>query len=342
MPLSETLAYYEQHAASFAAETTELDLAPLYGRFLRHLRPGGRILDAGCGAGRDCLAFAERGYRVDGFDAAPAMVALARQRVGARARIHHLAFADVTWKAAFDGIWCCAALLHVPSRAFPAVAARLVQALKLDGIWYLSFKQGEGEHQRHGRLFVDHTETTLRQALAALPLRVEEVWVSTDLRPGRAGEAWLNAILRRDGGPAKPARSTSWLHPHRDDQRLARSSELQVAPLELPLGLPPEDAAEDRVQRLRVIVEAAMGVAARGAKIAAFGLARDDQGRRQQLHHLRVQIHLRAAGLTAELADELLHTQQWCEAPLLEGVADEVEERLAIGADVVISLAEVA
>jgi len=197
--LSETLAYYEQHAAAFAAETAGLDQAPLYARFLEHLPPGGRILDVGCGVGRDCLVFAERGYRVEGFDAAPAMVALARQRLGARARIHHLTFAEVAWEAECDGIWCCASLLHVPEGAFPEVAARLLWALRPGGTWYLSFKQGEGEHRRHGRLFVDHTEATLRRALAALPLRVEEIWTSADLRPGRAGEAWLNAILRRDG-----------------------------------------------------------------------------------------------------------------------------------------------
>jgi hypothetical protein len=54
-PVADTLAYYDRRAADFAEQTADLDLEPLYARFLRHVRPGGRILDAGCGPGRDAL-----------------------------------------------------------------------------------------------------------------------------------------------------------------------------------------------------------------------------------------------------------------------------------------------
>src|SRR3712207_7267921 len=43
-------------------------------RFLRRVRPGGRILDAGCGTGRDALAFVQRGFEVVAFDASAEMV----------------------------------------------------------------------------------------------------------------------------------------------------------------------------------------------------------------------------------------------------------------------------
>jgi SAM-dependent methyltransferase len=61
-PAADTIAYYDSHAEEFAAQAANLDMYHLYDRFLRHVRPGGRILDAGCGVGRDTLAFAERGY----------------------------------------------------------------------------------------------------------------------------------------------------------------------------------------------------------------------------------------------------------------------------------------
>src|SRR3954454_19928170 len=73
-PVVDTLAYYDRRAANFAAQTTGLDLGPLYDRLLRYVRPGGRILDAGCGPGRDALAFAERGHEVVAFDASEEMV----------------------------------------------------------------------------------------------------------------------------------------------------------------------------------------------------------------------------------------------------------------------------
>ena len=56
-------AFYDQRAASYAAASHDMDLRPLYARFLPHVRPGGRILDAGCGSGRDALAFRQAGFR---------------------------------------------------------------------------------------------------------------------------------------------------------------------------------------------------------------------------------------------------------------------------------------
>jgi 2-polyprenyl-3-methyl-5-hydroxy-6-metoxy-1,4-benzoquinol methylase len=91
-PLVDTVGYYDRCAADFAAQTADLDLEPVYLRFLRYMPPGGRILDAGCGAGRDALAFAERGYEVVAFDASEAMVTLASERVGHRAIVHLMTF----------------------------------------------------------------------------------------------------------------------------------------------------------------------------------------------------------------------------------------------------------
>ena len=53
--------YYDTHAAAFFTETRDVDMEPLYARFLAYVQPGGRLLDAGCGSGRDTRAFLERG-----------------------------------------------------------------------------------------------------------------------------------------------------------------------------------------------------------------------------------------------------------------------------------------
>ena len=194
-PVADTLAYYDRQAADFAGQTAGLDLGPLYDRFLRYVRPGGIILDAGCGPGRDALAFAERGYKVVAFDASEEMVRLARARLGGSADVHLMRFNDVSWHREFDGIWACASLLHVPAASFPNIALRLVDALRPGGAWYMSFKLGEGERLAEGRLFVDQTEATLHSALSRLPVGFVEYWQSTDLRPGRQAEHWLNAVL---------------------------------------------------------------------------------------------------------------------------------------------------
>jgi SAM-dependent methyltransferase len=191
-----TVGYYNRCAADFAAQTADLDLEPLYQRFLRHVRPGGRILDAGCGVGRDALAFAERGYNVVAFDASEAMVQIARERVRGRAEVYLMDFKDFHWQKEFDGIWACASLLHIPKASFTDVASRLVSALRPDGVWYMSFKLGTDERVVDERLFIDHTAATLRQVMAPAPVTIRETWISGDIRPNRQNEFWLNAIAR--------------------------------------------------------------------------------------------------------------------------------------------------
>lgn len=192
---ADTIGYYDRHAAEFAARTANLDLQALYQRFLRHVRPGGRVLDAGCGVGRDALAFAERGYQVVAFDASAAMVQLARERVDGRAVVHWMRFQDVQWQNEFDGIWSCASLLHVPTPSFTNVAMRLASALRPGGAWYMSFKYGNGERVAGARFFVNHNEKTLRRSLAPIQVEITKTWLSSDLRPGRTSERWLNAII---------------------------------------------------------------------------------------------------------------------------------------------------
>lgn len=196
-PVAETLAWYDQRAGNFAALTADLDLAPIYRRFLRHVRQGGKILDAGCGVGRDALAFADQGFAVTAFDASTEMVNLAQARVGNKATVRLLRFEDVDWHDEFDGIWACASLLHVPQAAFGGVALRLAAALRPNGACYMSFKLGRGERIKEGRLFVDHTEATLRDALRDVPVQILDGWITEDVRAGQAGEQWINVVALR-------------------------------------------------------------------------------------------------------------------------------------------------
>ena len=191
-----TRTYYQEYAAAFYAGTVEVDMTPLYDRFLPLLVDGAAILDAGCGSGRDALAFARLGYSVTAFDASPALVALAERHIAQP--VHCLRFQDMTWRDAFDGIWACASLLHVSIAELPDVMAGLRTALKPRGILYASFKYGSGEREHHGRRFTNLDEPGLAELLRQIPeLEEVETWTTGDLRPGREAERWLNTLLRR-------------------------------------------------------------------------------------------------------------------------------------------------
>lgn len=191
-----SISYYQHHAKTFFGDTVKVDMTPLYRRFLPLLRAEARILDAGCGSGRDARAFADLGHQVTAFDASPALVALAERHVGQP--IYCLRFQDVTWQDEFDGIWACASLLHVPAVELPVVMQRLGKALKPGGILYGSFKYGSGEREHHGRRFTDLDEPGLEVLLRHVPnLEPVDTWTTGDLRPGRESERWLNTLLRR-------------------------------------------------------------------------------------------------------------------------------------------------
>lgn len=190
-----TLHYYLNHAQDFFDGTVNVDMTPLYEAFTQHLPNGGRVLDAGCGSGRDAKAFHERGYLVDAFDASSAMVELARQHTGLPVQL--MTFSEIDGNAQYDGIWCCASLLHVPSSELPAVMQKLADALKPGGVWYVSFKYGNGERVQGERRFTDLDEEGLRELLRAVPgMEIASLWATQDNRPDR-DETWLNGILRK-------------------------------------------------------------------------------------------------------------------------------------------------
>lgn len=189
-------------ARRYAEATRGVDMAHLRRRFLARVpdpvhRPA-RILDLGCGSGRDALAFRQAGYRVDAVDASRAMAELARRHADVPVRA--LRAQELEAEEVYDGIWACASLLHVPWTELPDVFRRVQRALRPGGVLYASFKPGEGERTLHdGRHFTDMTGPRLEERLRdARELRVLDVWTTQDVRPGRAGERWLNFLVRRE------------------------------------------------------------------------------------------------------------------------------------------------
>ena len=129
--MDHTNQYYEQFAAEFFGSTVGVDMAAIHQRFLAHLKPGAHILDAGCGSGRDAKAFAVAGFKVTAFDASAELARLASAHCGFEVAVRR--FEDIDEAEAFDGIWCCASLLHVPLSAIPTTLDRLWCALRPGG-----------------------------------------------------------------------------------------------------------------------------------------------------------------------------------------------------------------
>ncbi|MBV7299038.1 class I SAM-dependent methyltransferase [Enterovibrio paralichthyis] len=185
--------FYNQNAQAFFDSTKEVDVSSLLAHFTPHLPNGASVLDAGCGSGRDSKRLLEMGYAVTSFDASTALAAIAEGYIQQSVSI--CTFADFESDTQFDGIWACASLLHVPASELPSTFAHLASLLKTGGTFYCSFKYGSSDTERDGRYFTNCDEARLESFIQEARLAVHETWQTTDLRPGREEERWLNAIL---------------------------------------------------------------------------------------------------------------------------------------------------
>ncbi len=193
----EPLRFYASSAQFYAAQGRDGPSRHL-ADFLARLPAGARILELGCGSGRDAAAMRAAGFEVDPTDGSPEMARRAEARLGRPVRV--LRFHELAATAQYDAVWASAALLHVPRAALPEILARIRTALKPGGLHFASYKGGRTEgRDRHGRYFNYLAQDDLRQAYAAsgpwqtLSL-VEHLGGGYD--PGSVGP-WLAVTLRR-------------------------------------------------------------------------------------------------------------------------------------------------
>jgi len=192
--MNSTLKYYEQNAQEFIQNTLDKEMSLHYQKFFKGLKPQAHILDAGCGSGRDSLFFKSQGYRVTAMDASKKMCDFATRLLSQE--VLHLSFEQMNFTKQFDAIWASASLLHVPKQEILAILNKFEQALKRDGTLYASFKMGEEEFIKEGRFFNAYTQESFTKLIEQSPFKIEECYLLEDTRPDKAGEYWLNALLK--------------------------------------------------------------------------------------------------------------------------------------------------
>lgn len=194
--MNETLAYYNQNADTFIEGTQNADMSEQYRFFLKYLTPGSKLLDLGCGSGRDSAYFSSLGFEVTAVDGSEELCKRVKENYGIEA--YCIKFEDISFDAEFDAIWACASLLHVEKVNMPKVLSKVSAALKSGGILYASFKYGSREHVSNGRFFNDYTESDIGTLLTPKgQLTLVEYRITEDVRPERAGERWLNFIAKK-------------------------------------------------------------------------------------------------------------------------------------------------
>ena len=192
---NKTIDYYNQNADLFVRGTVSVNFKETQDKFLQ-LLTGKKVLDFGCGSGRDTKYFLESGFDVTATDGSEELCKSASAYTGIQ--VKHMLFQDLDEADCYDGIWACSSILHLSKDEIRIVINKMSRALKLNGIIYTSFKYGNFEGERNGRFFTDFTLELFKDFISDVKdIVIEEYWITGDVRPGREDEKWLNLILRK-------------------------------------------------------------------------------------------------------------------------------------------------
>ena len=196
LTLNRTVDYYNENAKDFVQGTISVDFTKVQHKFIDKLEKGDYILDFGCGSGRDTKYFIDNGFKVDAIDGSEELCKLASDYTGIN--VKHMYFQQLSDVDKYNGIWACSSILHLKYEELVRVIEKMNLALKQNGIIYTSFKYGDFEGERNGRYFTDITEISFKKLIENIKnLKIEEYWITSDVRPGRGEEKWLNLILRK-------------------------------------------------------------------------------------------------------------------------------------------------
>lgn len=203
-----TLGHYDTRAEAFWEGTRDHDVSQNRNALLRHLEgedhgDGLRILDLGCGPGRDLAVFSAMGHRPVGLDGSAEFCAMARAHSGCEVLHQDMLALDLP-AAEFHGVFANASLFHVPTQELPRVVKNLWTALRPGGVLMSSNPRGDNREGWHGERYGAYHDLEHYRALV-LPCGFEELehYYRPPGQP-REQQPWLVTVFRRieiDGSP---------------------------------------------------------------------------------------------------------------------------------------------
>ncbi len=186
--------YYQTNFNAYHQRTFFVDPALLLNPFVTALSQNASVLDIGCSSGRDLLWLKKQGFQITGFEQSPGLADLARKH--AACEIIEGDFETFDFATfSFDAILASGSLVHVPHNRLSQVLENIKHALKQNGIFYISLKQGNNfRTDQTQRIFYLWQESELKKLFSALNFDI--IHISNTKSVMNSKEMWLGYVLK--------------------------------------------------------------------------------------------------------------------------------------------------
>jgi cyclopropane fatty-acyl-phospholipid synthase-like methyltransferase len=165
-------------------------------KFSSLLKEKSTILDVGCGHGRDCMYFEQKGFSVVGIDLSEKMLNESKKVCNSTVllKMDIREIGKIPWK--FDAVWSCAVVHHIPKNQIDELLQSIYNILNKDGILFLSFKiDSEGFVYRKDicvkKFYEKYDEKKFINKLTAFGFKVLESSLE------QKEYLWLNIFLKK-------------------------------------------------------------------------------------------------------------------------------------------------
>jgi SAM-dependent methyltransferase len=195
--LRRTIEYYNVNADSYSEKERSTDISRQADTFLGMVQPGARILDAGCGSGRDARYFSERGLKAIGIDLSPSLLEMAR-KYAPKATFLRMDMCRPAFKEkSFEGLWMSASILHLPRKEATHTLLELSELVQGNSPLYISVLAGKGEEtvyfdKNTERTFIYYSANELASLVNAAGFDI--ISIKPDVRNVRT---WLDLYAKK-------------------------------------------------------------------------------------------------------------------------------------------------
>ena len=200
---SQTVSYYSSNAIHLANRYDGI-VSSLSNHFETSFLPNSKLLDIGCGSGRDLSILHTLGHDCYGIDPTPEFVTLAQQaHPELLGRIANGCLPELSppFHGEFDGVLCSAVLMHIAVEDLESSANAIKNCLKIGGrlLYSVPSKRLDvvaEDRDSNGRLFIPNQSQRLLAIFENIGFAELKTWANADSF-GRDAVEWESVLLER-------------------------------------------------------------------------------------------------------------------------------------------------